>query len=149
MKRCIILLIPVFAAALLPAAEIHDAASSGDTAKVIELLKQTPALVGAKNKNDDLPLHLAAEKGWTEIMAALLDAGADVNAKGHNDWTPLHYAAKGGSIGGCKLLLQRGANRDALNDEKKNPQQNAGSFTSRVLRDFVPSQPGMDELLKG
>jgi uncharacterized protein len=144
----ILILISVFVASRIFAAEIHDAASSGDTAKVIDLLKQTPALANAKDPNEDLPLHLAASKGWTEIMAALLDAGADVNAKGHNDWTPLHYAAKGGNIGGCRLLIQRGANREALNRDKKTPQQLASSFTAPVLRDFVPNPVGADELFK-
>lgn len=32
-----------------------------------------------------VPIHRAAQQGWTDVIAALLDAGADVNAKGHND----------------------------------------------------------------
>lgn len=146
MKHCILVLIAAMAAARLPAAEIHDAAQSGDTAKVIELIKQTPALVSEKDKKGNLPLHLAAEKGWTEIIVALLDAGADVNAKGLDDWTPLHYAAKDGSIGACRVLLQRGAKRDALNSVKQTPQQLAGVFAAPVLRDFVPNVMGTDEL---
>ena len=147
-KIPLLILLSAFATFPIVAAEIHDAALSGDTAKVIDLLKQTPALVSAKDQNEELPLHLAAQKGWTEIMEALLDAGADVNAKGHSDWTALHHAAKGGSIGSCRVLLQRGANRNALTSDQKTPQQVASFFTASVLRDFVPNPMGADELFK-
>lgn len=149
MKHRTLLLLFAFAASLLPAAEIHDAASGGDTAKVVELLKAAPALVSEQDlKTGDLPLHLAAAKGWLEIIVALLDAGADVNAKGNHGWTPLHYAATGGSIGACRLLMQRGADRSALNGDQKTPLQVGGLFTAPVLRDFIPSATGADELFR-
>lgn len=44
-----------------------------------------------------------------EILAALLEAGADPNQRGLNDYTPLHWAASEGDEPAVRLLLARGA----------------------------------------
>ena len=55
------------------------------------------------------PLHLAAEKGDTKAIAALIDEGADPNAK--DDWgkLPLHWAAENGHVAAITVLLAAGA----------------------------------------
>jgi len=40
-------------------------------------------------------LHLAAQKGFTDIVKLLIESGADVNAKNDYGLTPLHFSAIG------------------------------------------------------
>lgn len=57
--------------------------------------------------------------GWAgeavpQIIAALLDAGADPNARGSNDFTALHLAASRAGRAICEQLLDAGANPSAV-----------------------------------
>jgi uncharacterized protein len=47
-----------------------------------------------------------------EVMARLLDAGADPNQRGLNDWTALHMAVHETNLEAVRLLLARGADRE-------------------------------------
>ena len=56
-------------------------------------------------------LHLAARQGYSDVAAALLDAGADVNQRSTGDQsTPLLVAIINGNFDLAKQLLDRGAN---------------------------------------
>ncbi len=57
----------------------------------------------------DRPIHVAARRGRTDEIAALLDGGADANASGELGNTPLHEAVMQNRIEAAKLLLTRGA----------------------------------------
>jgi hypothetical protein len=57
-------------------------------------------------------LHSAIDRGKPdrlEIMAMLLEAGADINARGINDWTPAHHAAVRNDVEALKFLVESGA----------------------------------------
>lgn len=59
-----------------------------------------------------LPLHEAANHGFAQIVAALLDHGADINDKGGpgcEGITPLHDACVCGNVDVIELLVRRGA----------------------------------------
>ena len=56
-------------------------------------------------------LHLAARQGYSDVAAALLDAGADVNQRSTGDQsTPLLIAIINGRFDLARQLLDRGAN---------------------------------------
>lgn len=58
---------------------------------------------------DSTSLHLAAWEGNLELVARLLDRGADVNALDRNGETALHGAAAWGDTRMVRLLIERGA----------------------------------------
>jgi uncharacterized protein len=62
------------------------------------------------------PVHYAASGPSTEVLALLLDRGADLNARAPNGSTPLMMAARYGTEDSVKLLVQRGADKKLLND---------------------------------
>jgi hypothetical protein len=92
--------------------EIHDAASSGDLAKVKALLKDNPELVSGKDSNGWTPLHLATMIGNKDMAKLLLANKAEVNAKNNSGATPLHWAALRGDKDMAELLL---ANKAEVN----------------------------------
>ncbi|XP_044535841.1 protein phosphatase 1 regulatory subunit 12A isoform X11 [Gracilinanus agilis] len=56
-------------------------------------------------KSGGTALHVAAAKGYTEVLKLLLQAGYDVNIKDYDGWTPLHAAAHWGKEEACRILV--------------------------------------------
>jgi ankyrin repeat protein len=61
--------------------EFFDAVKSGEAATVREHLASDGTLALARDEDGATALHHAAEMGKREIVALLLDAGADLNAR--------------------------------------------------------------------
>ena len=82
--------------------------SRGDA---VRLLLDRGADVGAVARNDMKvqPLHSAVAAQSTEIVAALLVAGADPNARQQDDFTPYMAAAQIDDPGLMRLLQDHGA----------------------------------------
>ncbi|KAH9059852.1 ankyrin repeat-containing domain protein [Lactarius vividus] len=78
---------------------------------------QHEAEVGARNKYDSTPLHLASHYGELEIARLLLDYGANVDAKKEDGRTPLHQASSRGKKGTVRLLLDHDAKIHAENKD--------------------------------
>jgi ankyrin repeat protein len=94
--------------------EIHDAARDGDLATVKALLKNRPELVSSKNNNSlNMPLHVAAQNGYKDMVELLLAYEADVNAKNRSGFEPLHLATQNGHKNVVELLLANKANVNA------------------------------------
>ncbi|XP_015424941.1 PREDICTED: protein phosphatase 1 regulatory subunit 12C [Myotis davidii] len=53
-------------------------------------------------------LHVAAAKGYIEVMRLLLQAGYDPELRDGDGWTPLHAAAHWGVEDACRLLAEHG-----------------------------------------
>lgn len=67
------------------------------------------------------PLLHAAAWGETEIVEALLLAGASLHARDCADFTALHYASVGGHISSAVALLKAGADTTSVNEDGHTP----------------------------
>jgi ankyrin repeat protein len=107
-----------------PAKLIIKAAKKGDVATLKSLLAGDKSLLEARDSDGSTPLHCATWKGHQNVVAALLEAGADVNAVNQNEHygtTPLHAAAHANQAAIAKLLLDHGADTKAKDMEGRTP----------------------------
>uniref|UniRef100_A0A9J8D4B6 Protein phosphatase 1 regulatory subunit n=1 Tax=Cyprinus carpio carpio TaxID=630221 RepID=A0A9J8D4B6_CYPCA len=66
-------------------------------------------------KSGGTALHVAAAKGYTEVLKLLIQAGYDVNIKDYDGWTPLHAAAHWGKEEACRILVEHLCEMDIVN----------------------------------
>ena len=120
------------------ATPLHGAARGGDTETTLALI-MAGSDVNARNVFGRTPLHwaaemgtllhfiakdedrrhLAAERGHTEIVMALVSAGADVNVRDGAGRMPLHLAATGGHTDIAMALVSAGADVGAVDREEQ------------------------------
>jgi ankyrin repeat protein len=117
----------------------------------VKLLLKHGASVHVRNRNGQMPLHLASQSCRSDIVASLLKLGADVDAQDSSHMTPLHFALSSRSpyrfieydmegngrameaepdvemdeetLVVIELLLEHGANVHLQNDHGKTPLQ--------------------------
>ena len=90
-------------------AALQTAAFKGDLGEVQALI-ENKADVNAANRDGTTPLFMAAQGGHREIIALLLDHGADAKQARKNDSvSPLYIAAQQGHREIVALLLDHGA----------------------------------------
>lgn len=88
--------------------ELHAAAKTGNTARVLELLGKG-AKINAQDKAFNTPLIHAVDNGHTETALLLISKGADVKAVSSSGLTALSYAAGTGDLKVMQALLAKGA----------------------------------------
>ncbi|MCX5752843.1 MAG: ankyrin repeat domain-containing protein [Candidatus Krumholzibacteria bacterium] len=94
----------------LDAQEIHTAATSGDTAKVRELIRANGRLLEMRDTWGRTPLCAASRDGGDAATIRLLvSLGADVNAADNSGWTPIMLAAWRPYKDVVEVLLDAGA----------------------------------------
>jgi ankyrin repeat protein len=87
--------------------QIFDGAATGDARSVrAELCAGVDPNAFHKGQS---ALHIAAERGWHEVVELLLENGADINAKDSYNRTPLHLAAIFNRVDAFRVLVKRGA----------------------------------------
>ena len=69
-------------------------------------------LEGSENKENNIKLQEAAERGDVDAIDHLIKAGAEVNARGPGLWSALHVAARYGHAEVVQRLVQHGANME-------------------------------------
>jgi hypothetical protein len=114
--------------------EVDGLTNSGQTAlhlavygghmECIEILLRYQAKIDAATQFEkNQPVHIAADRGWKDIILFLLENGANPNAINAIERTPLHFVAANGRIDLAALLLKHGAKPDKLDLHGWNPRQ--------------------------
>ncbi|PAA55583.1 hypothetical protein BOX15_Mlig032910g2 [Macrostomum lignano] len=83
-------------------------------------------LLELRDNDGSTALHHATQNRQVEILAHLLEAGANANAKRNDGNTPLHIAASLGYQDVVEILLSNGANPCALDKKKRTPLHECG-----------------------
>uniref|UniRef100_A0A6I8NHH6 Protein phosphatase 1 regulatory subunit n=1 Tax=Ornithorhynchus anatinus TaxID=9258 RepID=A0A6I8NHH6_ORNAN len=85
-------------------------------------------------------LHVAAAKGYIEVMRLLLQAGYDPNVRDRDGWTPLHAAAHWGVEEACRLLVEHAGDMDTLNNVGQRPCDLADEDVLTLLEELQKKQ---------
>jgi ankyrin repeat protein len=115
-----------------------EAVKVGDVARVKAIVEATPALASARLSSGESPVMAALYRGHHQVVAILVDAGADIDifaaaatgriddlrrglkernavqAYAYDGWTPLHLAAFFGHVEAARTLLDAGADVHAI-----------------------------------
>lgn len=113
--------------------------------KTIPVLLAAPQInIEARAPNGDTALMVAAYKGEKDIVATLLEKGAEPNRPG---WTALHYAAASGSLDIVCMLLEKSAYIDASAPNRTTPlMMAAGAGQTAVIRLLIDE--GADQSIR-
>ncbi|WP_419198621.1 ankyrin repeat domain-containing protein [Wolbachia endosymbiont of Rhagoletis cingulata] len=125
---------------------LHNACSNGHL-KVVEYLIDKGASLKAKNKDGKIPLELAEQKGYTDIVEILkqtqlnldrelliavekedlgkvkdnIRRGANINAQSRLGWASVFWAIQKNNLNIVKLLVNNGADINAKDNESWMP----------------------------
>ncbi len=143
---CILLTLTTYALS----APIHVAASKDNVARVKTLLKKSPKLLNARDKDQSTPLHYAVISGKTGVLKFLLSKNAQVNLKRNDGATPLHVAVAMRKKDVINMLVRKGAKADLSNMVINFPK---GSIVTRNGKKIAGMQKGgvlkSDDVISG
>ncbi|UZD23285.1 ankyrin repeat domain-containing protein [Algoriphagus halophytocola] len=106
-----------------PDMDIHAAVLAGNLEVVQQHIKAGTDINSKEPFNGSTPLVSAATFGKTEIVKALLAAGADISIGNNDGSTPLHSAAFFGRVEIVQLLLDAEADKTVKNNYGATPRE--------------------------
>ena len=116
---------------------LHLASSRGH-ASIVRRLLDAGSKADALTETGVQPLHLAAQAGSTDAIAALLERKVDVNARDvTHGRTPLLFAASQNRLDAMKLLLAKGADPRATTKVIDYRERSADDAKSRQERNRI------------
>lgn len=98
-----------------------NACRNGQKSIVQIFLKKGGIDVNKRDAEGNTPLYYACLKGNRDIVALLLDSGADATCVNNRSETPLHAAARSGNKEILGKLLMSGADVNATDNEGRTP----------------------------
>ncbi|MBN2357202.1 ankyrin repeat domain-containing protein, partial [candidate division KSB1 bacterium] len=101
--------------------DIVQMAQKNDLNGLKQLITEKPESVHHKDRFGRLPIHIAANGGFLEMVDYLLSHDADAGSKTLANTTPLHYAALNGHVAVVQCLLEAGAELEAKNNQAVTP----------------------------
>lgn len=102
--------------------QLRDWSASGQTEAVRKLLAESETVdVGYRDGMGWTALMYAAKAGHSEIVALLIEAGANVHSENNDGATALHLAAEKGRTQVTRILLKAGADFEAWDGSGRTP----------------------------
>ncbi len=117
--------------------EVLEAVKNNDLAGVTALIAKDPGVVNARDAQGRTPLHLAARLGHRDLVALLLEKGADASAKNGVGGILLHSAAAGGLTALVGRMIEGGADVNAADDLGQTPLHAAASAGRKDTADLL------------
>ena len=117
---------------------IHQYSLACAAQTVQAILQTNLAAVNLPDDSHRTPLHAAASRNCTNVIAVLLRAGAKLETKDQSGATPLHVAAQEGFTDAAAMLVQAGADINARDNTGYTPLKRATLY----------EQPAVAELLR-
>jgi hypothetical protein len=93
--------------------------------------------IGGRRNEHYRPLIDAVVDGQVDLVAALLDAGADVNGCNDRGETPLSYACAYNQLAAARLLVVRGADVNSIDRNEFTPLDHAVCWASPEFREWL------------
>ncbi len=140
----IIILVAGFTLSDAYAQTIHEAIRNNEIETVRSLLDNNTSLINAKDENENLPIHIAAEAGNKEIAELLISKGADIEAVGKYKFTALHAALVAKQSDFAGFLIKKGADVNALDAFGRTPLIWVPWFTDDVEIAWLLIEKGAD-----
>ncbi|HEX7155286.1 MAG TPA: ankyrin repeat domain-containing protein [Thermoanaerobaculia bacterium] len=127
-----------------------EAVALGDTGRVRELLRETPALLHERTPDGFASAAFAIFFGHHELAKWLIEEGADVNAASENAQrvAPVHAAAAVCDRAIMRILLDRGADPNARQQLEYTPLHGAASRGDVEMAELLLSR-GADANVRG
>ena len=100
-----------------------------------------PLSVNSRTAIGETPLQIAAIRGDTSAMAALIDAGAELDVRGEHGHTALHEAVGQRQGAAVSLLLSCGASATIANDDGYTAPQLAELLGAHEIRRLFHGPP--------
>lgn len=115
---------------------LQRAIKSNNLSRVHEAIEAGADVNEYAFNSTSIPLRDAVRHGRdeTDILTALIDAGADVNVRNvSREWTLLHYAAEHSNLKAAAVLLEHGAEVDARDKVGQTPLMSSDLHLTRLL----------------
>lgn len=97
---------------------LHWALVCKQPTEIILSLIEAKVDVNAENRDNTVPLHIAASMGNLDIVKILISAGAHIHARNSDDCTAIMYATQIGDFDVVNLLIQKGINVNIASKSK-------------------------------
>lgn len=112
-----------------PDLDIFEACATGRLERVRTLLDKQPDLITAYSSDGWTALHLAAFFKHPQLVALLIERGADIAARSHNQMAnlPLNAAVASGSYEAASLLVEHGADVNSRGSSDSVPLHSAAA----------------------
>ena len=123
---------------------IHQSSLGCDVQTVQAILRTNSSALNLPDDSQRTPLHDAASRNCTNVIAVLLRAGAKIEAKDKAGETPLHVAAQEGFVDAARLLIQAGARVDARDNEGHTPLKRAIDYEKPAMAEYLRGLGGKE-----